>query len=90
MNRQELVSKMAQMTGMSKANLNIALDSFIETVTKALKSGDDVRLVGFGTFATLSRKKMEGRNPRTGEKITIPASKRPKFRSGKQLVDAVN
>ena len=90
MNRNELVSKVATSTGMSKTNVNSVLDAFTSTVTSALKSGEDVRLVGFGTFSVLQRKAMEGRNPRTGEAIKIPASKRPKFKAGKNVVDAMN
>jgi len=90
MNRNELISKMAQSTGMSKTNVNSVLDAFIDTVTGVLKAGQDVRLVGFGTFSVLHRKSMEGRNPRTGEKIRIPASKRPKFKAGQKVVDAMN
>ncbi len=90
MNRQELVTKVGESTGVSKNVVNKVIDSFIESVTQALKSGDDVRLVGFGTFSVHHRDQMEGRNPRTGEKITIPASKRPKFKSGSPLIDAIN
>lgn len=90
MNRQELVADMAEATGVSKNVVNKVLDSFIETVTKTLKKGDDVRLVGFGTFSVHERSAMEGRNPRTGQKIKIKASKRPKFKSGVPLIDALN
>jgi DNA-binding protein HU-beta len=90
MNRGELVDAISNNSGLSKKDSNAALDAFIESVNSALKSGDEVRIVGFGTFSTLSRAAMEGRNPRTGAKIKIPASKRPKFKAGKQLVDAVN
>ena len=90
MNRGELIDGMSIITGLSKKDCNGALDAFIECVSKSLKSGSDVRLVGFGTFSILKRAAMEGRNPRTGDKIKIPASKRPKFKAGKQLVDAVN
>ena len=90
MNRGDLVSSMADITSLSKKDCNAALDAFIECVNRALKEGEEVRIIGFGTFSTLNRSAMEGRNPRTGEKIKIPASKRPKFKAGKQLVDAVN
>jgi DNA-binding protein HU-beta len=90
MNRGELIAEMSNITGLSKKDSNASLDAFIECVSKSLKSGSDIRLVGFGTFSILNRAAMEGRNPRTGDKIKIPASKRPKFKAGKQLVDAVN
>ncbi len=89
MNKQELVTHVSQNSGLTKADAERALDATIEAVTSALKSGDDVRLVGFGTFTTAERQKSEGRNPRTGEKINIPATRLPKFRAGKQLKDAV-
>lgn len=90
MNRNELVSNIANATGMSKSNVSTFLDAFVDSTTEALKSGEDLRLVGFGTFSVSHRKAMKGRNPRTGEDITIPASKRPKFKPGKQLVDSLN
>jgi len=90
MNRGELIAKMAEITDLSKKDCNSALDAFIESVNSSLRAGKEVRIVGFGTFSTLKRAAMDGRNPRTGEKIRIPASKRPKFKAGKQLVDAVN
>ena len=90
MNRGDLISRMADITSLSKKDCNSALDAFIECINESLKGGQEVRIVGFGTFSTLKRSAMEGRNPRTGEKIKIPASKRPKFKAGKQLVDAVN
>jgi DNA-binding protein HU-beta len=90
MNRAELVEAMANNSDLTKKDCNAALDAFIEAVNASLKSGEEVRIVGFGTFSTLKRAAMAGRNPRTGEKIKIPASKRPKFKAGKQLVDAVN
>ena len=66
------------------------LDAVLESVSQTLQSGGDVRLVGFGTFSVVARARTEGRNPRTGEKIIIPASKQPKFKAGKGLKDAVN
>jgi DNA-binding protein HU-beta len=62
----------------------------LDSITGALKSGGEVRLVGFGTFSVAQRRASEGRNPRTGEKIQIPASKQPKFKAGKALKEAVN
>ena len=90
MNKQELISKISEKTGLTKADVNRVVDGYHEAVMHALKKGGDVRLVGFGTFLVGHRAATTGRNPRTGATIKIPASKRPKFRPGKQLVDAVN
>lgn len=90
MNKTDLISKISNHSGVSKAHCTKVLDSFMEAVEAALKSDDDVRLVGFGTFAVSKRAAMKGRNPRTGEEIKIPASKRPKFKPGKNLVDSLN
>ncbi|MBJ7415999.1 MAG: HU family DNA-binding protein, partial [Niveispirillum sp.] len=76
--------------GLSKADANKAVDAVFDGITGALKKGDEVRLVGFGTFAVAERAASEGRNPRTGEKISIAASKQPKFKPGKGLKDALN
>ncbi|MEQ8387715.1 MAG: HU family DNA-binding protein [Alphaproteobacteria bacterium] len=90
MNKNDLVAAVADSTGLSKADANRAVESVIDTVTSSLKSGNEVRLVGFGTFSVTQRRATEGRNPRTGETIKIPASKQPKFKAGKALKDAVN
>ncbi len=90
MNKNELVTKMSEISGLTKVDCNKALDSFIEAVMKAVKAKKQVRLVGFGTFYALLRKASEGFNPRTRAKIRIPASNRPKFRAGKQFIDTVN
>ncbi len=90
MNKNDLVASVASKSGLSKADATSAVDAVFESVTGALKGGDEVRLVGFGTFSVASRAASEGRNPRTGEKIQIPASKQPKFKAGKGLKDAVN
>jgi DNA-binding protein HU-beta len=89
-NKNDLISSVASSAGLSKADAAKAVDAVFDSITAALKSGDDVRLVGFGNFAVSSRAASEGRNPRTGEKIHIPASKQPKFKAGKALKDAVN
>lgn len=89
MNKNELVTAVASATGLSKADAAKAVDGVFHAITEALKKGDEVRLVGFGTFNVAERAQSEGRNPRTGEKIEIPASKLPKFRAGKGLKDAV-
>ena len=75
---------------LSKTDAGSAVDSVIDSIIGALKAGDDVRLVGFGTFSVSDRAASEGRNPRTGEKINIPASKQPKFKAGKGLKDSLN
>lgn len=89
MNKNDLVAAVANTSGLSKADAAKAVDGVFDAITDALKAGDDVRLVGFGTFAVSARAASEGRNPRTGEKITIAASKLPKFKAGKGLRDAV-
>ena len=89
MTKAELIDKIASGTGLSKADAARALDSTLNSVKLALKKGQKVTLVGFGTFAIVKRKSRKGRNPRTGEIITIPAAKIPKFTSGKALKDAV-
>ncbi|MTJ79770.1 MAG: HU family DNA-binding protein [Telmatospirillum sp.] len=90
MNKGDLVSTVTELSGLTKADADKAVDAVFAAITTALKSGDDVRLVGFGSFSVTSRPSREGKNPRTGEKITIPASKAPKFSVGKALKDAVN
>ena len=90
MNKQDLIASVAVGSGLSKADARAAVEAVLDSIVAALKSGDDVRLVGFGTFAVAARAASEGRNPRTGEKINIPASKQPKFKAGKGLKDALN
>jgi DNA-binding protein HU-beta len=89
MTKADLVSKIAGDGGITKAQAEKAVDGFVSAVTDALSAGDKVTLVGFGTFSVGSRTEREGRNPRTGEKITIPASKVVKFKPGKSLSDKV-
>jgi len=89
-NKNDLIAAVADAAELSKADSGKAVDAVFEAITKALKKGDDVRLVGFGTFDVVKRAASEGRNPRTGEKIKIPASTQPKFRPGKGLKDALN
>jgi DNA-binding protein HU-beta len=89
-NKNDLVAVVATAAGLSKADAAKAVDGVFTAITGALKKGDEVRLVGFGTFNVSARAKSEGRNPRTGAKIVIPASKQPKFKAGKGLKDAVN
>jgi len=89
-NKNDLVAKVADSSGLSKTDATKAVDSVFDCITDELKSGGDVRLVGFGTFSVASRAASVGRNPRTGETIQIAASKQPKFKAGKGLKDAVN
>jgi DNA-binding protein HU-beta len=89
-NKSELVDAIAKSADISKASAGRALDGAIEAIKAALKSGDEVSLVGFGSFAVDERAGRTGRNPRTGEAIEIKAAKVPKFRAGKGLKDAVN
>ena len=89
MNKNDLVTAVANSSGLSKTDAGKAVDAVFEAIETALKGGDEVRLVGFGTFSVAKRAASEGRNPRTGAKITIPASKQPKFKAGKGLRDAV-
>ena len=90
MNKNDLVSAVAEASGLTKTDAGKAVEATFEAVTSALKKGDEVRLVGFGTFAVAKRKASTGRNPRTGEEMKIPASNQPKFKAGKALKDAVN
>jgi len=85
MNKAELVSAIADDSGLSKTQANIAVDSFVDAVTKALKSGDKVTLVGFGTFTVSKRNARTGRNPKTGATIKIKAKKVARFKAGKEL-----
>lgn len=90
MNRTELIAAMAEETQLSKKDAEAALKAFIDVVTAEMKKGEKVQLVGFGTFEVSERAAREGRNPQTGEAMTIAASKSPKFKAGKALKDAVN
>ena len=90
MKKAELVDAIADSADISKAAAGRALDGFVEAVTEALKSGDQVALVGFGTFSVRERAARQGRNPQTGATIEIKASNNPAFKAGKALKDAVN
>ena len=90
MNKNDLVTKLAERTGLSKMDAQKAVDGVFEVVTEALKSGDEVRITGFGVFVVSARAGGKGRNPQTGEEIVIKASKAPRFRAGKPLKDALN
>ena len=90
MNKQELIGQVADHAGLSKGDAQKAVEAVFDSVTGALKKGDEVRLVGFGTFSVSKRKASTGRNPRTGEPMTIKASTQPKFKAGKVLKDSLN
>jgi DNA-binding protein HU-beta len=85
MTKAELISKIAEDAGLTKATAGVALEAFIEGVTKALKAGDKLTLVGFGTFSVSKRAARKGRNPFTGEEIKIKAKKVAKFKASKDL-----
>jgi DNA-binding protein HU-beta len=89
MTKAELIEKIAAKAKITKRAANIALDTFVASVTTALKKGDRVALVGFGTFSVAKRKARTARNPRTGETINVPARKAPKFKAGRDLKKAV-
>ena len=90
MNKAELIEAVSGQTGLQKADATRAVDAVFDSITAALKSGDTVALLGFGTFVVKSRAARTGRNPRTNEPIEIAASKAPAFKAGKALKDAVN
>ena len=90
MNKQELIGAVAETAGLSRGDANKAVEAVFDTITSALKRGDEVRLVGFGTFTVTRRKASTGRNPRTGEPMSIKESSQPKFKAGKGLKDACN
>jgi len=90
MNKTELVAAIAEQAELSKKDSEKALKAFIDVVSNELKKGEKIQLVGFGTFEVIERAAREGRNPLTGEKMKIKASKAPKFKAGKALKDAVN
>ncbi len=90
MNKTDLIDNVAGSTELSKADAARAVDAVIDAITQALKSGDTVTLVGFGTFQVRTRAARSGRNPKTGETIKIAASNNPAFKAGKALKDAVN
>ena len=90
MNKTELVAAVAEQAGLSKKDAEAAVKAFTDVVAEELKKGEKVQLVGFGTFEVAEREAREGRNPRTGETMTIAASKSPKFKAGKALKDSLN
>ena len=89
-NKNDLIASVASRTGLSKADSAKAIDATLASVTSSLRGGTEVRLVGFGTFSVSNRRASQGRNPRTGAPIQIPACRVPKFKAGKALKQAVN
>lgn len=90
MNKSDLISYVANQTGLSRAASERAISSVFSGITTTLSRGNDARFIGFGTFSVTQRKERMGRNPRTGDQIRIPASKQARFRAGKELKEAVN
>jgi DNA-binding protein HU-beta len=90
MNKSELINAIAEQGNLSKADAGRSLDALIKTIETTLKAGDSIALVGFGTFAVKERAERTGRNPQSGQEITIAAAKVPSFKPGKALKDAVN
>ncbi len=90
MNKNELIAEVANTAGMSKADASRAVDGVFDSISVSLTKGNEVRLVGFGTFSVAHRRASQGRNPRTGERIQIKASIQPKFKAGKALKESVN
>ena len=90
MNKNELIAEVANKTGTSKVQAAETVDAFTSIIAKALSKGEEIRLVGFGTFSVVHRKATEGRNPRTGAVIKIAAANKAKFKAGKALTEQVN
>jgi DNA-binding protein HU-beta len=90
LNKTELISEVAQKTNMTKKDADKIVNAFFTSVETALKAGDKVQLIGFGTFEVRERQARKGRNPQTGQEISIPATKVPAFKAGKALKDAVD
>lgn len=90
MTKTDLIAAVAERTGLTKKDADLALNAVLDTITDTLKEGDKVQLVGFGTFEVKERAARQGRNLHTGDIIDIPASKVPSFKAGKALKDAVN
>jgi DNA-binding protein HU-beta len=86
-NKAELVERVAKKTDLTKVQSEIVIDAALEVIAKAVSKGDEVKLVGFGTFSRSTRKSRTGRNPKTGTKLVIPAAKVPKFKAGKDFRD---
>ncbi len=89
MNKKELVERIAKLTGLNNSKAEIVVNAFITNTQETLAKGDNLQLIGFGTFSVADRAARKGRNPQTGEEIHIPACKQPQFRPGNKLKDAV-
>lgn len=89
MTKYELISEMSRLSGLTKADAERALEAYLQAVETALKNGEEVKLIGFGSFITTRKEATIGRNPKTGETMNIPARTVPKFRPGKQLKEAI-
>ncbi|WP_144519227.1 HU family DNA-binding protein [Bacillus thuringiensis] len=90
MNKTELIQKVAQETGLKRPQASLAVDTLLKSIQQALQNGDNVQLIGFGSFEVRERAAREGRNPQSGEPIAIPARKVPAFKAGKQLKEAIS
>ena len=90
MNKNDLIQQLSDRTGLGKTEAAKAVDGVFDVIADTLKAGDEVRLTGFGVFVVAQRAGVKGRNPQTGEEITIKPSKQPRFRAGKQLKDMLN
>ncbi len=90
MNKAQLIEKVAEKTGLTKTQSEDFLDATLQIIQKSVAKGDEVKLVGFGTFSRLSRKSRNGRNPKTGAPVMIPGSKVPRFKPGKDFKDLLN
>ena len=90
MNKNDLIANVSSSSGLSKTNAAKAVDSVFDAIGDSLKGGQEVRLIGFGTFSVAHRRASQGRNPRTGEAIQIAASRQAKFKAGKGLKDSLN
>lgn len=90
MNKAQLIEKVSQKTNLTKSQSEMFLDATLDIIQKAVAKGDEVKLVGFGTFSRLNRKSRNGRNPKTGDPVTIPGSRVPRFKPGKDFKDTVN
>lgn len=90
MNKAQLIERLAEKTKLTKSQSEVVLDAALEIIRKTVARGDEVKLVGFGTFSRLNRKSRTGRNPKTGQPVSIPGAKVPRFKPGKEFKDSMN